>query len=488
MKRPTFLTTLFVTSLLVFCQASGERFTGVTALNEPGPVDMSWSADGSAEGPEIVIAPSFRGQGWFPLPVVVSAGAVLLLLCRILVYRARQIRYRKKEIFFVSATHMIRNSLLLINTPIRELAIETDLSPRARSYLELAMEQSERLYTAVKGVIDSREADMERQQLTLSQVDIVKLASVRCLMFESLGRGRNIAIRFRCDRESFIVTADENKIENAIDSLISNALDHSRDGEEVCVKLQCFRREWMLRVRSFRKPRPVLGGTKGKTIDPNLGLILARGVVKLHRGKITCESDEGGGVDFRVTVPNHRRKRTRTRWSKRRGGEFDRPMTANAILKRNQRRPAATMDANPLDEEEIWRMVRTSMRALENVKKKTPENNAASEETRSTGANDKFLQKALEAITCNMLDPRFGKTEFASAMGVSPSLLYKKLKVLTGLSPTDFIKTVKLNYAMELLRSRRYGVTEVSELCGFSSVGYFSTVFRKNFGKSPSAI
>jgi len=41
---------------------------------------------------------------------------------------------------------------------------------------------------------------------------------------------------------------------------------------------------------------------------------------------------------------------------------------------------------------------------------------------------------------------------------------------------------------LELLQSHKYNVTEVSELCGFSSIGYFSTVFKKHFGKSPNEI
>jgi len=73
-------------------------------------------------------------------------------------------------------------------------------------------------------------------------------------------------------------------------------------------------------------------------------------------------------------------------------------------------------------------------------------------------------------------------------MNVSASLLYKKIKSLTDQSPTDFIKTIRLKQALELLQTRKYTVTEVSEQCGFSSVAYFSTVFRKHYGKSPSDI
>jgi AraC-like DNA-binding protein len=41
---------------------------------------------------------------------------------------------------------------------------------------------------------------------------------------------------------------------------------------------------------------------------------------------------------------------------------------------------------------------------------------------------------------------------------------------------------------VELLQSRKYTITEVSELCGFAGVGYFGAVFKKHFGKSPSEI
>ena len=102
--------------------------------------------------------------------------------------------------------------------------------------------------------------------------------------------------------------------------------------------------------------------------------------------------------------------------------------------------------------------------------------------------NDKFVKKALLVVRENISNPEFGKDEFASAMNVSSSLLYKKVKTLTDQSPVEFIKTVKLDYSIELLQSRKYTITEVSILSGFASVGYFSTVFKKHFGKSPTEI
>jgi signal transduction histidine kinase/ligand-binding sensor domain-containing protein/AraC-like DNA-binding protein len=102
--------------------------------------------------------------------------------------------------------------------------------------------------------------------------------------------------------------------------------------------------------------------------------------------------------------------------------------------------------------------------------------------------NDKFVKKMMEVVQSNISNPAFDKDLFARSMNVSPSLLYKKIKALTGLSPTNLTRVVRLNYSMELLQTTRYSVTEVSELCGFTSLGYFSTVFRKHFGKSPTEI
>ncbi len=102
--------------------------------------------------------------------------------------------------------------------------------------------------------------------------------------------------------------------------------------------------------------------------------------------------------------------------------------------------------------------------------------------------DDQFIKKALDVVHINISDSTFGKDKFASQMNVSPSLLYQKIKALTDQSPLDFIRFIRFNHAMELLQSQEYTITEVSEMCGFSSLSYFSTSFSKHFGKPPTAI
>jgi signal transduction histidine kinase/CheY-like chemotaxis protein/ligand-binding sensor domain-containing protein/AraC-like DNA-binding protein len=144
----------------------------------------------------------------------------------------------------------------------------------------------------------------------------------------------------------------------------------------------------------------------------------------------------------------------------------------------------------PFDVSLLLQRIKTIVRNREIIKEKTLKLVAGNNDISivENENNDKFIKKALSIVNENMTESGFGKDEFASAMNISTSVLYRKLKSLTDLSPVDFIKTIRLNHAVELLKSGKYSITEVSELCGFTSLAYFSKVFRKHFGKSPTDI
>jgi signal transduction histidine kinase/CheY-like chemotaxis protein len=142
----------------------------------------------------------------------------------------------------------------------------------------------------------------------------------------------------------------------------------------------------------------------------------------------------------------------------------------------------------PFDMNLLIQKIRTIIRNREVVREKALKliNRDASDTLLANEINDKFVKKLMEIAWANLGNSGFDKDEFASGMNVSSSLLYKKVKSLTGQSPTDLMKTIRLRHASELLPTRKYTVTEVSEICGFNSVGYFSTVFKSFFGKSPA--
>ncbi len=101
-------------------------------------------------------------------------------------------------------------------------------------------------------------------------------------------------------------------------------------------------------------------------------------------------------------------------------------------------------------------------------------------------ADNLFLQKTLNLIEKNMDNPSYDVESLVLDMGMSRSLLYKKIKLLTGHSVKTFILEIKLKRAFQLLSDTDLNISEVSDRVGFSESRYFGTCFKKRFGKTPS--
>jgi len=102
--------------------------------------------------------------------------------------------------------------------------------------------------------------------------------------------------------------------------------------------------------------------------------------------------------------------------------------------------------------------------------------------------DDEFLKKAIKLVTDNVDNSDFTINELCQKMAMSRTLLYEKLKAIIGQSPSEFIRIIRLRYAKELLMSGKYSVPTVATMTGFINAKYFSTVFKKYFGDSPSSI
>lgn len=100
---------------------------------------------------------------------------------------------------------------------------------------------------------------------------------------------------------------------------------------------------------------------------------------------------------------------------------------------------------------------------------------------------DPFLQQVVEVMEESMDDVDFTIAELAKKVMVSQPVLYKKIKALTGLSVNDFIKSLKMKKAAELLMEGKLNVSEIAYAVGYADRKYFSREFRKHFGKNPSA-
>lgn len=96
-----------------------------------------------------------------------------------------------------------------------------------------------------------------------------------------------------------------------------------------------------------------------------------------------------------------------------------------------------------------------------------------------------FVEKATRLVLDNLSDINFNIDRLCREMAMSRTLFYGKLKTLTGQGPQDFIRLIRLEQAAQYLKQGD-SVLDVSVKTGFVNVKYFSTVFKKQFGVSPS--
>ena len=89
-------------------------------------------------------------------------------------------------------------------------------------------------------------------------------------------------------------------------------------------------------------------------------------------------------------------------------------------------------------------------------------------------------------IMSRISDSELGVEDLGSALGMSKSTLFRKVKANTNLNINEYIRLVRLKRAAELLSEGKYRINEVAYLVGFSSPSYFASKFQKQFNLSPS--
>lgn len=101
---------------------------------------------------------------------------------------------------------------------------------------------------------------------------------------------------------------------------------------------------------------------------------------------------------------------------------------------------------------------------------------------------DRFLTNIQKIVAEHLSDETFGIEELAAAALLSSSQLFRKIKALTGQSPALYLRSLRLQKAMALLKNTSLQIAEIAYQVGFSDPAYFSRTFTQQFGQSPSNV
>lgn len=96
-----------------------------------------------------------------------------------------------------------------------------------------------------------------------------------------------------------------------------------------------------------------------------------------------------------------------------------------------------------------------------------------------------FLEKVIGVVQENLSSSSFDIVQLADTLAMSKSSLYRKTKAITGLSPVEFIRNIRLKQGVNMLKNKSVTVSEVAYACGFSNPKYFATCFKDEFGITP---
>lgn len=114
------------------------------------------------------------------------------------------------------------------------------------------------------------------------------------------------------------------------------------------------------------------------------------------------------------------------------------------------------------------------------------ESEVAAAEPELSEADQHLLDEINHAIEEHMIDSDFNVTMLQEVMGIGNKQLYRKVKALTGMTPVEYIRDLRMQKAAKLLSAGKFSVSEVMYTVGFSNSSYFSKCFSKVFGMTPT--
>jgi signal transduction histidine kinase/ligand-binding sensor domain-containing protein/DNA-binding response OmpR family regulator len=577
--------------------------------------DGIWNETGARI--DITILPPFwKSRAAFVLYFL--AVVLLLFLLRSIILERERMKFRaqqekqeadrRHEIdmlkikFITNISHEFRTPLSLIITPLEKILRNAD-KPELTCQLSFMYRNAKRLLNLVNQLLDFRRMEFQQLKLYPAMGDIVAFSREITGSFSDLADKKNITLNFETNTESLQTLFDHDKVEKIIFNLLSNAfkftpekgritvtMSHQPAGEngdpsvawvvisvaDTGIGIPKEKQEKVFEqfFQDDNSPPLISQGT-------GIGLSLVKEFVKLHKGKVTLESEVGKGSCFTVMLPVtqesfwqkhfhadtmqvtknsdaspatiHQRKEKpkilivednddflfylkdnlKARYSILEASDGitglklvrdkDPDLVVSDIMMphmdgielchaiKNDSHTshipvilltARTSDTQkmegyetgadeyitkPFSFEILESRIRNLIHQRESVRKSFQKRfELTPSEIQVTSLDEKLIQKAISIVEKNLSDPGFSVDRLAKEIGMSRVHLYKKLTSLTGKSPIEFIRVIRLRRAARLLEKSQMSISEIAYQVGFNNPKYFARYFREEFHMLPS--
>lgn len=380
--------------------------------------------------------------------------ALILLVAVLLVWRAivftRRANRRMKELgdeqnrFYTNASHQLRTPLTLINGPLQQLSGSKTLSEGDRELLDIVRRNAEQLLHLVTDVL-------QFQKETQKMIQDSEPDDAHAISRRSVQDGQHdIVVRDQSDELATVLIVDDNDdMRRYLRTLLLNRyyVLEASDGQS----------GWKLARESV--PDLIISDVMMPVMD---GLTFC--------GKIKTEPLTSHIPVILLTARSTEQQQAEG-LSQGADAYLTKPFSAEVLLAH-----IASLLAN-----------RQKLKKVFSAEKQQTNENQEQEEKLST-PDKMFMDTLRQAILRNMSNTKLKMDDLGADMGISRVQLYRKVKAMTGMSPVELLKEMRLKRAMKLLKATDKTVAEVAYEVGFGTPGYFSSCFKKQYGKYPTDI
>ena len=541
----------------------------------------------------------------------IAAAVGLFFLGRELFQRGVRMKNRlQMSAIYTNITHELLTPLTVISASVDRLRLT---APDHEQDYDLMQLNIERMVRLLQQILETSKSQSGELKLKVAQGDVMRYIQQTALCIEPLMAKKGLDFKIQCTPESMMGWIDTDKLDKIIYNLLSNAAKYTQ-GENGKV---------MLQVRTSRKFDHIIINVsdngigipqdkmkklfhrfydgeyrRQQTFGTGLGLALTRELVFLNGGTIDCQSEEGKGTTFTVTLPIRKEAFASSQIDETHKVDINQAHSAILdIANRMHQQEIAEVEPEDNADSDAYHLlvvednvellmlmtqllsskyhVKTATNgkeALEIIHKeeldiiisdvmmpvmdgleltqelkndpnyqhlpiilltaKTQDENRAEalqlgadsyvtkpfklsdlelrinnivenrkrikEEFINQGAvfqktdeepspDDLFLKQAMECVHQHLDDSDYDREAFAADMGASSSKLYNKLRALTGMNVSSFIRDIRLKEAMRMAKQNpQLRVSDLAYSVGFKDPKYFATCFKKEFGVQPS--
>lgn len=225
-----------------------------------------------------------------------------------------------KNQFLGMAAHDLRKpiSVVLAYAGFLQEELGPNLNPEQAAFIQTILDTTTRMGRLVDQFLTLAIIETGRLRPELQSVSVHEVMKGARSVTDLLARRKGVEVEVDDTASAVVLSADPTLLEQAIVNLVSNAIEHSSEGQSVCITLKCDTQEFCLGVRdeaggipADQLPTLFAPFSPGKTKKPHaqrgtgLGLAITRAIAEAHHGRIEVQSNWGDGSFFELILPIH---------------------------------------------------------------------------------------------------------------------------------------------------------------------------------------